>query len=373
MKFIDYAAGNFEDQGDVEFLSRHGATIRSSAPLLAMWLKRQEDTASYAGQRLWLGRQHDLLVFEFPQSPPLTLYIDAETKLISKMYRIMPNGTQVSYTFDRYREHDGIPVASEHSVYVGAQQIYWSFKRSILLDEPVDRLAFEIEPDIVEEPDRVDQSVMSVSDLADGVLHIGQGDAYSTFVETEHGSVVFGLKAGFEERLEAWRGRVGPDQRLSYAIIPDYRPAQIAGLEAAVQSGAQLITTNDAISKFRTDESLQREDYDFVGVDAFPESESLKLGLVQTAHANEVVIALTSKGSILLQSEHYAALYETVPFYAKNTGVTLSAAMDELGWAPLSIASTESRRAEDWAVFSAQVEAFQRVRCHRDRPICADW
>ena len=338
-----------------------------------MWLKRQEDTASYAGQRLWLGRQHDLLVFEFPLSPPLTLYIDAETKLISKMYRIMPNGTQVSYTYDRYRVYDGIPVATEHSVYVGTQRIYWSFKRSILLVDPEDRLAFEMESDIIEEPDRIDQSVISVSHLADGVMHIGQGDAYSTFVETEHGSVVFGLKAGFKERLEAWRVRVGPDQRLSYAIIPDHRPAQIVGLEAVVQSGAQLITTNDAISKFRTDESLQREDYDFVGVDAFPESESLKLGLVQTAHANEVVIALTSKGSILLQSEHYAALYEAVPFYAKNTGVTLSKAMDHLGWAPLSIASTESRRAEDWAVFSAEVEAFERVRCHRDRPICADW
>lgn len=373
LKFIDYAWANFEDQGEVDFLTRHGATIRSSAPLLAMWLKRQADTASYAGEKVWLGRQHHLVVFEFPQSPPLTVYIDAQTKLISKMHRTMRNGTQVSYTFDRYRMHDDIPIASEHSVYVGAQRIYWSFKRSIVLDAAADRLAFRVEPDILEEPERIDQSMMSVSHLADGVIHVGQGESYSTFVETEHGHVVFGLKAGFEERLEAWRSHIGSDQTLSYAIIPDHRPAQIAGLEAAVQSGAQLVTTRDAISKFGADNGLQATDYDFVGVDALPESESLTLALVQTAHANEVIIGLASEGKIVLQSEHYAAPYKNDVFYAKNTGVTLSSAVQALGWKPSRITSTESRRAEDWSAFSTQVEAFQRVRCHRDRPICLDW
>ena len=369
-RYIIYPNSVFQDQGDRDFISEYGPVVRSSEAMLALWLDKAADTARLDGEEMWLGETHDKITFDFPNSPPLSVLVQKDTGYISKMYRIIGQGMVVSYTFDNYGEQNGIPVAREHSVYAGRERLYYSFNRKISLDDRADVNAFTVEPDIVLEAKRVDQSKMTAERTTNSLVQVGQDDAYTSFMKTDQGLVAFGAEAGFSERLKAYRDETSDRSPLIYAIVSSHHNVRLGGVTEAVAAGASLLVTQDAEARVRAQ---------FENSNITPRLETIStpksIGTVTvynlaTSNASENLVAFNSSDGVLVQTSHYAAPFESAPLRAELNAVTLMEKVEPLGITPTLLVSTDSRRAERWDVYEQAVANFDPTPCQRTRRIC---
>jgi len=373
-RFIIYPSGVVQDQVPSEFLSEYGGTIRSSDAMVALWLDRIGDTARFEGEEMWLGKYHDRITIDFSDSPPLTVLIQQDSGYISKMWRrVGDENILVSYIFDYHTVQNGVPLAREHTLYIGSERLFYSFNRRIILDDPTDAGAFEVEADLVPEPRRVDQSELTAEALTGALFHVGQDEAYTAFITTAQGLVAFGVQAGFADRLQAYRDASLDTTPLAYAVIPNHHNVRLGGAEEALNEGAVLLVTASAQGRVRdrlVDESLAER------VETISESKSigsLTVHNVATSTASENLIAFNTADRALIETGHYGAPFIDRPVWASLTGVTLLQSLGPLDLSPAYLISTESRRAESWSLFEAQVASFVEIPCARARPICEEW
>ena len=165
---IIYPSAIYQDVGEADPMTHYGPAFRSSDVMLAYWLDRAAETARIDGETMWLGKIHDQVTFDFPNSPPLTLLIQKDTGYISKMHRQVGD-VVVSYTFFNHVIQDGFPVAQDHNVYGGADWIFYSIDRRVVVNDSVDSDVFQIEADIMPEPEGVDQSELTVEALTNAM------------------------------------------------------------------------------------------------------------------------------------------------------------------------------------------------------------
>ncbi len=372
-QFIIYANGFVQDQGEQEFPVEYGRVIRGVAALMARDMVNSPDKLRHSGEEMWLGKMHDVLLFDMPHSPTLTVYVEKETGHITHMDRTVGSGTKVSYTYRGYGKQDGIAVATEHSVYANGARIYYGFARGLKLDPATSFDAFELDSGLLPEPQLVDQSTMTVERVGVNAFHVGQEGSYSTFFPSDSGIVAYGLGAGFGERLSAFREVTGNSLALTHAIVADLHGVDRIGAPDAALEGAVILVTSDAEDRVRS----MLEENGIAGSIQSVEGQ-LQLGEVliadvATAQAAHNLIAYSAAGRVLTQTGHFHNPYVDRPGYADFTAVTLRDALLPLAISPAYVLSNESRKAESWQNFLAAVEGHNPSECFRDRPICEDW
>lgn len=367
---IIYASGYYQDQGDVDFMAQYGGVMRSSEAMLALFLDKAGDTARLEGETMWLGKLHDKVTFDFPNSPPLTLLIQKNTGYISKMSRRVGEDFLVSYTFNFHTLQDGIPVAREHGLYGNSDRLYYSINRRVVVDDHSDKDAFEIEMDLLPEPERVDQSAMTAEALSDNLFQVGQGDFYAAFVKTNQGLVAFGVEAGFTERLQAYRSETSDTSPLVYAIAANHHNVRLAGLPDAITAGATLLVTPNA--RARVLESLNDDGLNsrVETIDFSKTIGALTIYNLATSVAAQNLVAYNSVDQTVLQTGHYAAPFKDTPLWGDYSGATLLQSLKPLRLNPAYLISSDSRRAENWNAFQTAIEKLPPSSCARNRQIC---
>ena len=372
---MDYAHGLYRDNGEADFYAQYGFNIRESDVLLAIWLSRSAETARYQGEAMWLGLKHDIVEIDFPSSPPLKIFIRRKDGAITKMERAINHELIVYYTYRRHKKQDGSLIAQEYSVFAEGERLYFSYNRNIDVNNRKDRNAFEVDKGILLEPERVDQTEMSIDKIAlhtndeDSLIHhVGQGESYTAFMLTGEVITAFGGKAGFADRLAAYRDETGNRLPLGYVVLPSHHAEEIAGASDALAAGATLLTTEDAASTLKgvLDETAKIEvitrEKEISGLRLFPASTDL---------ADMVLAGYFEPQRAALQSSHYASPYANSGFYSKYAGVTLYNAFpaDVKNSASILI-STESKKPETWEDFVDAVQNHDPTPCHRKRDIC---
>lgn len=371
-QFIVYPSSLLQEAQQTDFISQYGATIRSSDAMLALWLEKASDNARIEGEEMWLGKLHDKVTFDFPNSPPLTILVQKDTGYISKMSRVLGEGMTVFYTFDYHSKQNGIPVASELSVYLQGIRLFYSFNQRLILNDSNDSNAFEIESDIAPEPERVDQSIMTAEAITNDVYQVGQDESYTTFIQTTKGLIAFGLEAGFADRLQAYRDKTNNQSLLSFAIAANHHNIRIAGVAEALSEGATLLIP--ATAKGRVHALLG--DVDALLIETISTSKtigSVTVYNISTSNAAENLIAFESQSRSILQTSHYAAPYKNERVWAEFNGVTFLQGLAPLGLSPNIIISSESRRPESWSAFENAVADHVTKPCMRKRKICENW
>lgn len=371
-RFIIYAPQFVQNEVEEDFAVEYGRIIRSSGALLARELVNAKGTAEYDGEEMWLGKMHDKLTFEMASSPSLTIFVDQDTGYISYMVRTVGEGTKVSYTFDRYVMQGGIPVAREHSVYANGERLWFAFDRKLVINDERDRSAFEIDTGIVPEPERVDQSAMTVDLIADNIYHAGQGENYSTFFSTDGGVIAFGMGAGFGDRLKTYREQTLITLPLTHAVIPDHHRSEMAGATDAAMEGAILVVTQDAAERVKSMLADSSPDARVEIVEKHFDIGGLTILGIATAHASSNLVAYHAPSGTFVQTAHFNNMYLNEAGFAENTAVTLSEALVPFALNPKTILSAESRKAGDWTAFQTAVNNYDPTPCFRGRPICAD-
>lgn len=372
-RFILYAPQYVQEAEDQDFYGYYGRVIRSSAALLARELFNAKDTAKYIGEEMWMGKQHDKVTFEMPNSPPLNILVRKDSGMISYMDRIVGETSTVSYIYEKYEVQDGIPVAHEHSIYGNGIRLFLSLDRKLAIDDQSDKNAFEIEAGIVPEPQRVDQSAMTVEKTADNIFHVGQNEHYSTFISTNDGVVAFGMGPGFADRLQAYRQQTAIDLPLTHAIISDHHRGEMAGAPDAASTGATLLVTPDALDRVQQLVAQGSPAAQIETIENQTAIGDLVVANVSTAHAGSNLVAFHEPSGTFVQTAHFSILYNNAASFAEFPAVTLNDAVTKFDWTPKIILSAESRKAGPWQAFQKAVSEFDPTACFRNRRICQNW
>lgn len=369
--------GRYSDPVSVDPYVVVGPTMRTSDTLLALELHKSRAAAVFAGDVDFMSRPHKRLTIPFPQSPDLTLYIDADSYLISRMTRENPQLGLLDYVFQGHQSTGGITHAVKSDFFVAGHPnliaLRWNIEFNVALDES----QFELPDDMRKESERVDTSEMMANRLAGNVYHVGQGAGFSLFVDTAQGIVATGGYPGLSQRLERFRSETGSHRQLAYQVVTHHHQDHLGGLGEALDLGARLVTVAGTIDTIRESLSSNPGAGQFLSV-----TQRLTLGSgadqveiyrISTVHAKDYLLVFAPASRTLFTADHFGTPFEKgTPVATRNT-VSLHRALEELDLNFNKIVTAHGGRVFSRSDFEKSVDEFEDRGCLNGRPLCVEF
>ena len=365
---VNYLTDTYQPAAFADYYAAYGAVIRVTDTLLAYELSKNAENAEYKGSSDYLGRTHELITFEMPSSPPLTLHVDAATGLISKMTRETGFGA-LTYQFRNHTETNGVAYARDFEFFVGPNVNILTLNRDVAVNG-VRRNVFSIDRGAVEEPARVDTSEMTVDEIAEGVHHVGTGNAYTIFVDAGDYIVASGGYAGLKDRFDAYREMAGHEKPLRYQIVTHHHTDHLGGMADALELGAIFVTPENAVTNLQTAAGADIPEDRLQTIDEKAAIGPVEVYDISTNHAESYALVYVPTANAVFQVDHYNGLYQDAPNAAGAGGVSLKAEIDRLGLDVATMLSGHGRKAESWTDFEAAVAAYDPAPCPSGRAIC---
>jgi len=303
-----------------------------------------------------------------PSSPPVTLYVDAQTGFITKMVRATGFGA-LTYQFSNHTSANGVGYAADFEFFVGSDVNILTLSRNVTVNA-VRSSTFRIDRGIEEEPARIDTSEMTVDEIADGVHLAGTENAYTVFVDAGDHIIAAGGYAGLSDRITTYKEAAGHDKPLQFQIATHHHTDHLTGMVDAFALGATFVTPANAVSNVNTAAGETIADDRMRIID-----EKMTLGPVEiyditTSHAESYALVYIPAAKAVFQADHYNGQYEDAPSPAGIGAVTLKSAIDALGLDVDILLSAHGRKAVSWEAFAAAVDAYAPDPCPTGRAIC---
>lgn len=351
-----------------------GGAMRTNDGVLAYELYQVRDDVEYLGTETYMSREHHKVRMPFPSSPDLTLYIDTETALISRMVRDNPVLGQLDYVFEDPTSHNGVVYAGTVNFFIDGRPNLLGVKRSAEFNVSLNANMFEL-PDGVRPDDheRIDTSEMGVTRISDDVHHIGQGPAFTLFVDAPVGLTAVGGGGGLNARLAHYREQTGNHRPLRYQIVTHHHWDHLVGVADAHALGATLVTVEDNVDTI--DESiggldrsrlLLVEDRMTLGNGR----ERIEIYEVATAHAARFLVVYLPRHKLLFMADHFnSPNVDDIPTANLNT-ISMHAALQALDIDIDRIAVAHGARIFNWRDLQRSVEDYEPSDCYANRPVC---
>ncbi len=365
---INYTPGTYQPGAGADYYAAFGAVIRVTDTLLAYELSKQTENVEYKGASTYLGRPHEMITFTMPSSPPVTLHVDAETGLISKMTRATGFGA-LTYQFRDHKAANGVGYASNFEFFVGPDVNILTLSREVSVNNVRANL-FEIDRGISEEGARVDTSEMTVDEIADGVYLAGTGNAYTAFVDAGDHIIGVGGYAGLTDRFTAYKEAAGHDKPLRYQIVTHHHTDHLGGMADAFALGAIFIAPANAVANLNTAAGETIPEDRLQIIDGTMTLGPVEIYDIATNHAESFALAYIPEAKVAFQADHYNGIYVDEPSQAGTSSVYLKNAIDDLGIDVDILLSAHGRKASSWADFEAAVAAYDPRPCASGRTIC---
>ncbi len=370
---LNYRENSYGAAANADIYAIAGGSMRLNDAILAYELYKAKDKSKHLGDAEYMNRPHVKIQFPFPSSPDLTLYIDTETYLISRMVRTNPQLGQLDYVFSNMTEADGIPYAEKTDFFIAGLPNLISTRNRSEFNVSIPASEFEIPAGMAEESDRIDTSEMGATRITDSIYHVGQGGGFSLFVNTSDGIVAAGGYPGLKDRLARFRSESGNYKPLRYQIVTHHHQDHLGGLNEAIDLGATLITVEDNVTAIK-DFVANAEDASFLQV-----SKRLTIGDgknrveiydVATIHAAHFLVTYVPAEKLLFIADHMNSPYKRgIPTANLNT-LTMLSALKELGLDIRKIAIAHGARMFTMKDMQASVDAYRPGGCLADRPVC---
>jgi hypothetical protein len=369
---IDYNSALYQPESRPSYDAAFGSLIRASDTMIAYKLSEAAETATYVGQRSYLGRPHDMLSFELPMSPTLTVYVDSESGLISKMSRTTGLGL-ITYRYSNHGKVDGVAYARDFEVYVddglNLESLDIAFSVNSVLPS-----VFQIDSGIEQEPARKDRSEMTVDEVSEGTHLTGVGEAYTMFVDAGEYVIGVGGYPALADRFAAYQEATQSEKPLRYQIVTHHHADHLPGLTDAIELGATLISPANAVDVVTA----------AVGGD-IPEGrlmvleDKMTIGPVEiyeidTNHSEGFALTFLPSHGIAFAPDHYDPIYvfaDAPITFVDLRAVSLRRAIEGLGISVNALLSSHVRRTVPWSEFVAATDAYKNSKyCAFNRPIC---
>lgn len=372
---INYNTGDYQPAAFADYFAAYGPVIRVTDTLLAYQLGKAGDSAEHKGTAMYLGRPHEMIEFQMPSSPPLTLYVDEASGYISKSERVTPFGS-LTYTFDNHARKDGVAYARDFAFFVGPDVNLLTISRDVSVNT-VSPGVFAIDTGIVAEPARVDQSEVTTDEIAPGVHLTGQGPqgaaaAYTVFVDAGDHLIAAGGYAGLKARYDAFKEATGNSKPIRYQVVTHHHTDHLGGIAEALELGAILVTPENAVANVRTAAGADIADDRIILVEDGMALGPVTIHDIATNHMESMALVHIPTAGAIFQADHYTGVYEgTTPSAAGRGTVELKKRIEESGLDVRTILSAHGRKQVGWDEFAAAAASFDGTPCKSGRPICS--
>lgn len=371
---VNYQAKTYGDAANADPHVFAGGTMRTSDAILVYELNKAKESAEISGDASYLNRPHIMLSMPFPSSAELTLYIDAKTFLVSKMVREIPQFGNLDYVYSNYKQNNGITYASSINFFVTGAPNIISKSREISFNVEIPGGIFDLPEGFVKEGVRIDTSEMRVNKISNRVYHIGQGNAYSLFIDTNIGVVAAGGYAALTARYNRFQSESNSYKPLAYQVATHHHTDHLGGMAEAVSLGAKLVTVTDNIEAIKAATTPTPEDVNFYSIGGratFGEGRNrVEVYEVSTLHAASFLVTYVPAEKIIFIADHMGTPFaDSTPVANPNT-VDMLKALDSLNIDIKQIATAHNARIFSMQDMRNSVSAYKPSVCSGNRPVC---
>ena len=370
---VNFTTSTFGDAQSADVYTFAGGLMRTTDALLVYEMSKAVADVKIDGEVEYMNRSHTRVVMPFPQSPELTLYIDNETYLVSKMTRTTQFG-DLDYVFSEPKNHGGVTYAGAFQFFVQGDVNLMSVSRNIWFNEPLDDADFALPAELSRESERIDTSEMMANRISDSVYHIGQGGGWSLFVDAGDHVIAAGGYPGLSDRFERYKEETGIHKALRYQVVTHHHNDHLGGLGEAVELGAELVTVRENIETIQDTLDPSPADWNFLPVGSrtsFGVGEGqVDVYEISTSHAKSYLLLHVPAQQTIFIADHFGSPFRSGTPNANLNTVTMLDALNELDLKIRHITTAHSARVFSFKEMKASVEAYVPIRCEMQRVVC---
>lgn len=341
---LNHRAGTAAPIAEPDFDTQSGPFIRVTPPLLMKQLQARAGQSNWLGEVEIDGKPHDVVTLVMAVGPVLSLYIDRESHMLTRMERVLPPFGQVEYRFTDYQEVDGIPFNQSFMLYVNGDENLDIDILATKVNVPVSDYAQL--PDKLKRVAAVTPDDMSINEVAENVYLAGGNGTYTLFAVQPESVVAIGGTLIVPEAIKLLREQV-TDLPISHGVLTHHHSDHVPGAATYAKQGATLVT-------FAENESVVRQaaGNEIVKLSFFEGEMSLGSGPARvelynigpTPHAENILIAWLPEQKLIFEADHFPQPANGVIPPAVPATVAFAAALDRLGLDYEMITGTHSPR-----------------------------
>lgn len=341
---LNYRSGTAAPLAEPDFNSRSGPFIRVTPVLLMKQLQARRNTSNWLGEAEIDGRLHDVITLVMETGPVLGLYIDRESRMLTRMERVLPPFGQIEYRFLDYTVIDGIAFNQQFKLYANGEENLVIDIRSTQINGSLDE--YLQVPANLERVAAVTPDELSTQEIDEGVFLIGGNGTYALFVEMEDHVVAIGGTQTVPVSITEMRKQIA-DKPIRYGVLTHHHSDHVPGAAAYAQEGATIITfrENEAVVRAAAgDENAQLEFVEdrMTLTDGSQVIELYNVG--PTPHAENILIAYLPAQGIIFEADHFPQPATGVIPPAVPATVAFASALDRLELQYTKLVGAHSQR-----------------------------
>jgi len=328
---LDFRRGTAAPIAQPDYDTNSGPTIRITPALLMKQLMARRQTSHWLGEVDVHGRPHDVITLVMEVGPALSLYIDQESHMLTRMERVLPPFGQVEYAFLDYETVDGVALNKGFELYVnGDVNLVISDLRQ-KLNVPVEQ--YTVVPSNLQVIPEVTPNDFAGAEIDEGVFLVGGNGAYGLFVEMDDYVVAIGGTQGAAARIKELRKSI-PDKPIRYGVLTHHHSDHVPATSDYAAEGATVITFEENEEVVRAAAGTDDVQLQFV-------EDTLTLGsgdrrvelynIGPTPHVENLLIAYLPKEGIIFEADHFPQAQTGPMAPAVANTVAFAKALDELG------------------------------------------
>ena len=370
---INHGARTSNVNANLTFGAIGGGTMRTLDTTLVTVLLENRDSAVIGDEVIYRSRPHATLIFPMAGSPDLTIFVDSDSGLISKMTRENPAVGTLQYVFNNHKTSDGVTYAGQSTFLVAGQPNTLTVERSVSVNADVSA-DFALPSGYREQGGNIDTSEMMVRELGDGIYYAGQNGGFSIFVDAGDHFVAAGGYAALPARFDAVKEAAGVDKPLKQQIVTHHHSDHIGGMGEAATLGANFVTVAEHVAPIQAVLPTPLADDRFELVDG---TASLAGGKIQvfdisTAHSEQYLLVYVPSLGLVFSADHFSTNLEAGLPTPNNNMATFRTAVEALDLNIKGFIGAHGTRQLTMDDLRAATDGYREVACPGGRAICTN-
>jgi glyoxylase-like metal-dependent hydrolase (beta-lactamase superfamily II) len=367
----DLYHNTYDENEHINFESMGASIERSHDTLLAHLAWISKSTVEYKGEIIHRGAPHDLLKLRMATGHELTLHVNRQTGLISRMTRANAHVGEIAYVFSNYKVTGGVTYAADLQVNVaGNPELFSTFRKIEINPSLVNvfdkALGFELRGEVI------DTSEMSVEVLADGVYFAGQGHRFSLFVDVGEYFIAAGGNSGLHARFEAVKKKAGVDKPLKYQVVTHHHSDHLEGLNDVTKLGTSFITVSEHIASIQAslEENISEDRFILVNNKAKYSNGMVEVFNMPSTHSDQNLLIYIPKAKLMFTADHFSTdLKMGLPNADKGT-VILRNEITRLNLGVERFLGAHGPRVLTISDLHKAVDSYSKGRCPKGITVC---
>ncbi|HKX55277.1 MAG TPA: hypothetical protein VJN01_04215 [Xanthomonadales bacterium] len=301
---LDYRAGTAAPIAEPDFNTTAGPFIRVTPALVMQQLAQRRQYSHWLGVEKIDGREHDIVTLVMETGPGLSLYIDRETHMLTRMERVLPPFGQVEYRYSDYETVAGMPFNRTFHLLINGEPNIDSQITSIKVNTPVD--AWSEVPAALQHVAEQTVDDFNLQEIAEGVFLVGGNGAYGLFVELDDYLVAIGGTQGAKQRIEEVARH--SNKPLRFAALTHHHSDHTPGAADYAAANATIIAAEAHADLVRQASKDTAAKFEWVKGSMVLQGKSRSIefhDIGPTAHSEHLLVAWLPEDKILFEADHF--------------------------------------------------------------------